>query len=128
MCHFSYLGAQYTIGQGVVTNRSRAAAIAVLLIAVSLVGNGLGPYFVGFLSDFFMALTLEMVDLTGHLTPSNCLSDVNSYDEGQKYLCAAAYATGLQRAMSATVCLFTIAALCFAVSSKNLERDFVADL
>ena len=85
-------------------------------------------YFVGFLSDFFMALTLEMVDLTGHLTPSNCLSDVNSYDESQKYLCAAAYATGLQRAMSATVCLFTIAAFCFAVSSKNLERDLVADL
>ena len=128
MCHFSYLGAQYTIGQGVVTNRSRAAAIAVLLIAVSLVGNGLGPYFVGFLSDFFMALTLEMVDLSGQLTPSNCLLDENAYDKGQKHLCAAAYASGLQRAMSATVCLFTIAALCFAVSSKNLERDFVAEL
>ena len=128
MCHFSYLGAQYTIGQGVVTNRSRAAAIAVLLIAVSLVGNGLGPYFVGLLSDFFMALTLEMVDLTQHLTPSTCLSDVNDYDEGQKHLCAVAYATGLQRAMSATVCLFAIAAFCFIVSSKNLERDFVAEL
>ena len=29
--HYSYLGAQYNIGQGVVSNRSRATAIAVLL-------------------------------------------------------------------------------------------------
>ena len=128
MCHFAYLGAQYTIGQGVVSNRSRAAAIAVLLIAVSLVGNGLGPYFVGFLSDFFMESTLKMVDLTGYLTPSTCLSDVNTFDEGQRHLCAVAYATGLQRAMSATACLFTIAALCFIASSKNLKRDFVEEL
>ena len=41
--HYSYLGAQYNIGQGVVSNRSRATAIAVLLILVSLIGNGIGP-------------------------------------------------------------------------------------
>ena len=52
--HYSYLGAQYNIGQGVVSNRSRATAIAVLLILVSLIGNGIGPYFVGFMSDLFM--------------------------------------------------------------------------
>jgi len=75
-----------------------------------------------------MALTLEMVDLTQHLTPSTCLSDVHDYDEGHKHLCAAAYATGLQRAMSVTVCLFAIAAFCFIASSKNLERDFIAEL
>ena len=53
MCHFAYLGAQYNIGQGVVSHRSRATAIAVLLILVSLIGNGIGPYFVGFMSDVF---------------------------------------------------------------------------
>ena len=43
VCHYSYLGAQYNIGQGVVSNRSRATAIAVLLILVSLIGNGSAP-------------------------------------------------------------------------------------
>ena len=58
--HYSYLGAQYNISQGVVSNRSRATAIAVLLILVSLIGNGIGPYFVGFMSDF---MQLELVAL-----------------------------------------------------------------
>jgi hypothetical protein len=42
-CHYSYLGAQYTIGQGVVSQRSRASAIAILLFIIALIGNGLGP-------------------------------------------------------------------------------------
>ena len=41
--HYSYLGAQYNIGQGVVGNRSRATAIAVLLILVSVVATVLAP-------------------------------------------------------------------------------------
>ena len=50
MSHYSYLGAQYTIGQGVVSQRSRASAIAILLFIIALIGNGLGPQIVGILS------------------------------------------------------------------------------
>ena len=55
----AYLGAQYTIGQGVVSQRSRASAIAILLFIIALIGNGLGPQIVGILSDMFMRMQIE---------------------------------------------------------------------
>ena len=47
LLHYFYLGAQYTIGQGVVPARTRATAIAILLLIINLIGYGLGPLFVG---------------------------------------------------------------------------------
>lgn len=58
MCHYAYLGEQYNIDQGIVSNPSRATAIAILLILVSLIGNRIDPYFAGFMSDLFMILEL----------------------------------------------------------------------
>ena len=50
---YGYIAAQYTIGQGVVTMRVRAMAIAVLLFIANLIGYGFGPLFIGLTSDIF---------------------------------------------------------------------------
>ena len=128
MLHYSYLGAQYNIGQGVVSNRSRATAIAVLLILVSLIGNGLGPYFVGFMSDFFMQQQLLMLEAGSHLSPEICqATDLSTLIEDQA-LCRQANSTGLKYAMAATASIFILASICFALCARTLKQDFVAEL
>ena len=126
--HYSYLGAQYNIGQGVVSNRSRATAIAVLLILVSLIGNGIGPYFVGFMSDFFMQQELLTLDTHTWLSPEACKSASVTRSMTEETLCKAANSTGLKWAMAATASIFLIAAGGFLMCARTLQRDFVAEL
>lgn len=122
ICHYAYLGAQYNIASGVVSSRSRATAVAVLLIMVSIIGNGIGPYFVGFFSDFFMASQLN--GLSDTLTTAACIAPDLSADDA--ITCATAKATGLKYAISLTVCWFLVAAFCFLMAARTLKNDFVA--
>ena len=126
--HYSYLGAQYNIGQGVVSNRSRATAIAVLLILVSLIGNGIGPYFVGFMSDFFMQQQLFALDPLTTLTPEICKTAEYVQTSSAEQACRDANSTGLKFSMAATASIFIIAAACFLMCARTLQRDFVAEL
>ena len=128
IAHYAYLGAQYNIGSGVVSSRSRATAIAVLLILVSLIGNGIGPYFVGFMSDLFMGRSLSAAgDLGAGLTPAICKAG-EGLSEAQAVLCKTANSTGLKWGISATCLWFIFAAFCFFMSSRTLKEDFVAEL
>ncbi len=126
--HYSYLGAQYNIGQGVVSNRSRATAIAVLLILVSLIGNGIGPYFVGFMSDFFMQQELLKLDPSTVLSPELCKSADYARSVVEEQLCREGNSTGLKLSMAATASIFVFAAACFLMCARTLQRDFVAEL
>ena len=124
--HYMYLGSQYTIGQGVVSQRCRASAIAILLLLIGLIGNSLGAQTVGWLSDLFMGMRLSDVD--GGLTTSLCrnAAEVAKLAVEQQGICKSAYAEGLREAMMATCLLFIPAGLCFFWSSRTLKRDMVA--
>ena len=126
--HYSYLGAQYNIGQGVVSNRSRATAIAVLLILVSLIGNGIGPYFVGFMSDFFMQRELLLLNPDTLLSPEACKTTDMVRLVTDDALCRNANSEGLKFAMAVTVSIFLIASVCFLMCARTLHQDFVAEL
>jgi hypothetical protein len=126
--HYSYLGAQYNIGQGVVSNRSRATAIAVLLILVSLIGNGIGPYFVGFMSDLFMQQQLVALDPSTWLSPEACKAADAVRSDAEEALCRTANSTGLKYSMAATASIFLIASVCFIMCARTLKQDFVAQL
>ena len=54
-CGVAFLGPAFALVQGVAPARLRAQATAVLTLFVSLIGYGLGPLFVGFLSDTYAA-------------------------------------------------------------------------
>lgn len=126
--HFTYLGAQYTIGQGVVSTRSRASAIAILLLIVALIGNGLGPMIVGWLSDMFMNMQLEEHGMAGILTNEMCRAKdlLAKLPEAQQTICTAAYGEGLRQSMAATALFFIPAAAFFWLSSLTYQRDLVA--
>ncbi len=126
--HYTYLGAQYTIGQGVVSTRSRASAIAILLLIIALIGNGLGPQIVGWMSDMFMSSELARHGMEGVLTNEMCRAkDVLAHmAEPQKTICVAAYGEGLRQSMAATALFFIPAAAFFWLSSLTYKRDLVA--
>ena len=47
----AYLGPSFAMTQALVSLRMRAVASAILLFVLNLIGMGLGPYFIGILSD-----------------------------------------------------------------------------
>lgn len=122
VCHYAYLSAQYMIGQGVVGPQFRASAVAILLVIVSLIGNGIGPPFVGAMSDMFMNGQLAALGGEG-LTSAVCKSG-SELTEAQRTLCAQAYSGGLRQSMAATVLFLIPAAWGFWKSSRTLHRDF----
>lgn len=125
--HYAYLGAQYNIGQGVVSSRSRATAVAVLLILVSIIGNGIGPYFVGFFSDLFMSMNLHAHEFGQGLTVSSCRAR-EGFTDNQIAACTYGTSQGLKQSISLTVCWFFVAAFAFFMSARTLKRDFVANI
>jgi len=121
VCHYAYLGAQYNIGQGVVSARSRATAIAILLIIVSIIGNGIGPQFVGIMSDVFTG-----ANLSGEGLSASICAAADGLTPEQLTLCAEGRSAGLKQSISVTTLWFIAAAFCFYMSSRYLKDDLVA--
>lgn len=127
MFHYAYLGAQYTIGQGVVSQRSRASAIAILLFIIALIGNGLGPQIVGIMSDMFMRMQIEAAGMGDQLTNAVCRAkDLSALTAEQQAVCTHAYGEGLRQSMAATVMFFIPAAAFYLLASLTLKKDMVA--
>jgi len=127
LLHYGYLGAQYTIGQGVVPASSRASSIAIMLFIIALVGNGLGPQIVGLMSDGFMNAALEARGVADSLSVAACNPKaIALLATEQQAICSAVYAEGLQNSMSLTALLMLPAAWFFYLSSRTLEREMLA--
>jgi len=130
--HYFYLGAQYTIGQGVVGARTRATAIAILLFIVNLVGYGLGPLGVGALSDYLTLDYLSTSSFAAELALEACKGRpaelIAALGQAKAQVCLDASATGLRQALSHTVVLYWIAAAAMAATTRTLQRDMVARL
>jgi MFS family permease len=127
-CHYMYLGSQYTISQGVVGQQSRASAVAIMLLMIALIGNGIGPWLVGYLSDMFMTMKLNDAGFGGVLTGDLCRNAgalANMVTE-QKDMCKLAYGEGLRSSMVCVALIFIPSALCFWLSSLTLKKDMVA--
>ncbi len=127
LLHYGYLGAQYTIGQGVVPASSRASSIAIMLFIIALVGNGLGPQIVGLMSDGFMNAALEARGVADSLSVAACNPKaIALLATEQQAICSAVYAEGLQNSMSLTALLMLPAAWFFYLSSRTLDREMLA--
>ena len=130
--HYSYLGAQYTICQGVVGLRSRATAIAIMLFVVNMIGYGLGPIVTGFLSDFFASNYLAASSYAGELTIEACKGSnadlVKSLGEAKGNFCTNMSAEGLRQSLRMAALLYAAAGIAYVLTAKTLQRDLVAKM
>ncbi len=125
IAHYAYLGAQYTVGTGIVSPRARATTISVLLFIVALIGNGIGPMFTGWMSTHFMVSSLAsqgLADQFATFEPKFCATSIEQLGADGPALCSA-YAEGLRHSMVATVMIFIIAAIFYFLAARTFLRD-----
>ena len=132
LLHYTYLGAQYTICQGVASARSRATAVALFLFAVNLFGYGLGPLGVGFLSDMLMSAELSSSAFAAGLTADLCKGKpdelIAALGGARAQTCLDASAAGLQKALLATVTIYGIGGALYLAACRTLQKDLVAKM
>ena len=119
---YFYLGAQYNIAQSVVSLRSRAMSIAVLLFVVNLIGYGGGPPTLGFVADYFSTQFIAGGAFAGQITASCSLTDPSLSTE-LLGACQEAKAYGVRIACIAGGVLFAIAGLFFLLSGKTIVQE-----
>jgi predicted MFS family arabinose efflux permease len=100
--------------QNLLQPRMRATGAALYTMLYTMIGAGLGPTFVGFVSDRLAArafagdyVTACAAGSPGALTPT----------------CAAASAAGVQQALMAAVCVFFLSSLMFLLAARTLRED-----
>ncbi len=111
----------FAMVQNLVGPRMRASAVALFSLVFSMVGAGLGPVGLGYLSDTFA----EAAFAAGHFaaTCPGGMAPAGSED-ALKSACAAASATGLKNAMVAVNLSFVWAAVHFFLAARTLKADF----
>ncbi|HPF21878.1 MAG: MFS transporter [Hyphomonas sp.] len=120
--HYFYLGPMYAVSTGVADARTRATAVALTLFAVNLIGIGLGPTLIGFLSTFLKTVLLGGYDLG--LTLKMC-KDVAVLEAEAAAACTSANARGLQWSIILFATLYGWAALHYLWAGKTLLRDMI---
>jgi len=124
---YSYLAGQYTIGQGVVSAQFRAVATAILLFVINLLGYGLGPLFIGWLSD--LLFSMQVADLgAAELTRKMCETKtvLATLDATLQGVCKVAHPESLQRSLLITSTIYAVGGLFFLLTCRWLKRDMVA--
>jgi len=124
---YGYIAAQYTIGQGVVSMRVRAMAIAVLLFIANLIGYGFGPLFIGYTSDiFFVSGAAELGVAADELARNQCHPRaIGELSANLQSVCGSVYAQSLQKAMVIMAILYALGALFFLLTWRRLDKDMV---
>ncbi len=128
--HYFYLGAQYNIAQSVVSVRSRATAIAILLFVVNLIGYGLGPAFSGYLADLFTSSGLSQMGFASELSVTICndKAALTSLDAPMLNACDTAKASAMQMTCVIISSIFVLSGLFFLLSGRTLRRDLTTRL
>lgn len=121
--HYFYLGPMYAVSAGVVDSRARATAVAITLFAVNLIGIGLGPTLIGFLSTGLKAMMISGADLG--LTLELC-KDVTGLAADKAAACNDANARGLQWSIIIFATLYGWAAIHYLLAGKTLQRDMLS--
>ena len=124
--NYSDLTGQYTIGQGVVSAQGRAVAVAIILFVVNLLGYGLGPLFIGALSDTLFAM--QVADLgAADLSRKACEGAARAaLSADLQAICKVAHPQSLQVSMLVTSFFYAVGGAFFLLCCRWLQRDMVA--
>lgn len=111
-----------TVGmiQNLVEPRMRATGAAVYSMLYAMIGYGLGPPFVGFISD-----RVAESAFTGENFHATCPGGVAPQGAAEALVgaCAAASAAGVQRALMIAVGVFFFAAVSYLLASRTLRAE-----
>jgi len=97
----------------------RASAAAVFAMLYSLVGSGIGPTLVGFISDRAGAAAFGSASYVQQCRPGQI-------DPALVEACSAAARTGLAQAMSFTVLAYAVAAIFFVMAARTIRKDLAS--
>jgi MFS family permease len=106
--------------QNLLEPKMRASGIAVFSTFYTLMGAGLGPPIVGFLSDRFAQSAFGERNFV-----ATCPGSVAPKGSPQALIdaCANASAVGIRQALTVVVCSAFIASLCYFMASRTLKQD-----
>jgi predicted MFS family arabinose efflux permease len=119
-----YFAPTFGVIQNLVEPRMRASAAALMLLLINICGQGLGPTFMGWLSDHRATRIFASSYVTAdfqRLCPGGVAAKGAAPELASA--CANAAATGLQQALLAICLSFALGATCYLLASRSLRRD-----
>ncbi len=117
---YTFLGPSLGLMHNMVGPRMRATATALLFLSINLVGLGLGPLFVGWLSDVYARRGFQGGDWATLCPGGRAVAGAATTLAGQ---CERASATGLRWAIVTCALVFFWAALHYLLAARHLKRD-----
>jgi hypothetical protein len=115
---FVYYTPTLALAQNMVGANMRASSAFVVSLVLGLVGIGLGPTFVGILSDAFARHAFALGDFH-----TICVGGVPSGGGEIVEACQAASAAGIRHAIMAMALLFAWASLHYLLAARHIRRD-----
>jgi predicted MFS family arabinose efflux permease len=117
---FPYFTATLAIAQNMVTANMRASSAFAVALVIGLVGIGLGPTLMGFLSDAFATRAFSSGDYR-----AMCPGGAPMADTAQLIVdaCAHASATGIRYALVAMSLLLIWAGIHYFLAARSFKRD-----
>ena len=116
-----FYGPTFGMIQNLLEPKMRATGMALFTTLYTLIGAGVGPVFVGFMSDHFAQRAFApgefIASCPGGVAPRNAAAELME-------ACVNASATGIQNALTAAVCVFFFAAVAYFMASRTLREDF----
>jgi predicted MFS family arabinose efflux permease len=121
---YAWNGPTFSVTLNLVEPRMRASASAILLFAVNMIGQGLGPVFIGFASDRFAARAF-----TAGQYATQCAGGRPAPGATAELAqaCLQASASGIQLAMLVCSCVFLGAAVFYFLAARTVRADLAPE-
>ena len=117
-----YFAPTFGVVQNLVAPRMRASASALLFLSINVMGQGLGPVFMGWLSDLNAKAAFTLGDYR-HFCPArpHATADIVA-------ACTHASSQGLQHSSIIVSGFYLLGAMVYLLASRTLKRDIAARL
>lgn len=112
----------FAVVHSFVAPRSRATATALVLLLLNLVGQGLGPLFMGWASDAHAARAFATLLPQAAPYAATCRA-APATEAAVQQACGSAAALGVRYAIVSCACVFVLASLHYALAARALGRE-----
>ena len=102
-------------------------ATAIMLFVINLIGYGLGPLFIGAVSDFIFNAGASDAGMAGELTRAMCHpKEIGKIAADMQAVCGTIYSSSLQQSLVITSLLYIVGGIMFLLTWRTLRKDMVA--